>query len=83
MWIKFNNIMCLQLFMLFKTRVSKFWVMKTTNTYDFLHILSLIKIRPNMNFWREFDIFTYMSKYIFFLKFSQREWRKAYEQRLN
>ncbi len=24
--------------------------MKITNIYDFLHLLSLIKIRPNMNF---------------------------------
>ncbi len=36
--------------MLFSTRVLKFWVMKTTNIYDFLYFLSLIKIRPNMDF---------------------------------
>jgi hypothetical protein len=36
--------------MLFSTRVLEFWVMETTNIYDFLHFLSLIKIRPNMDF---------------------------------
>jgi hypothetical protein len=60
MWIEFSNIIFLQLFMLFNTRVSKFWVIKTTNIYDFLHILSLIKIRPNMNFGKVVGIFTYM-----------------------
>jgi hypothetical protein len=34
--------------------------METTNIYDFLHILNLIKIKPNMNFGRIFGIFTYM-----------------------
>jgi hypothetical protein len=32
------------------TRVLEFWVVKITNIYDFLHLLSLIKIRPNMDF---------------------------------
>jgi hypothetical protein len=36
--------------MLFSTKVLEFWVMETTNIYDFLHLLSLIKIRPNMDF---------------------------------
>jgi hypothetical protein len=31
------------------TRVLEFWVMETTNIYDYLHLLSLIKIRPNMD----------------------------------
>jgi len=35
--------------MLFNTRVLEFWVMETTNIYDFLHLLSLIKIKPNMD----------------------------------
>jgi len=50
MWIRFNNIMFLQLFMLFSIMVLKFWVIETTNIYDFLHLLSLIKIKPNMDF---------------------------------
>jgi len=36
--------------MLFNTRVLVIWVMKITNIYDFLHLLRLIKIRPNMDF---------------------------------
>jgi hypothetical protein len=35
--------------MLFNIRVLEFWVMEITNIYDFLHLLSLIKIRPNMD----------------------------------
>ncbi len=35
--------------MLFNTRVLEFWVMEIINIYDFLHLLSLIKIRLNMN----------------------------------
>jgi len=50
MWIRFINIMFLQLFMLFSTRVLEFWIMETTNIYDFLHLLSLIKIKPNLDF---------------------------------
>jgi hypothetical protein len=52
MWIRIINIMFLQLFMLFSTRVLQFWVMKITNIYDFVHLLSLIQIRPNMDFGR-------------------------------
>jgi hypothetical protein len=36
--------------MLFSTRVLEFLVMETTNIYDFLHLLNLIKIKPNMDF---------------------------------
>jgi hypothetical protein len=36
--------------MLFHTRVLEFWVVEITNIYDFLHLLSLIKIRPNIIF---------------------------------
>jgi len=57
--------------MLFSTRVLKFWVMKTTNIYDFLYFLSLIKIRP-YGFWGKFDICTYMPHYNFFF-FSLKE----------
>jgi hypothetical protein len=32
------------------TRVLEFWVMEITNIYDFLHLLSLIKIISNMDF---------------------------------
>jgi hypothetical protein len=35
--------------MLFNTRVLEFWVMEAIKIYDFLHLLSLIKIRPNMD----------------------------------
>jgi hypothetical protein len=42
----------LQLFMLFSTSVLEFWNMEKTNIYDFLHLLSLIKIKPNMDFGR-------------------------------
>ncbi len=39
--------------------------MEITNIYDFLHLLSLIKIRPNMDFGGGFGISTYMPQYIF------------------
>jgi hypothetical protein len=42
------------------TRVLQFWVMETTNITDFLHLLSLIKIRPNMDLGGGFGICTYM-----------------------
>jgi hypothetical protein len=52
--------------------------METTNIYDFLHLLSLIKIKPNMDFgggiWHNTFIFLFSS---------QREWRKAHKQRPN
>jgi hypothetical protein len=51
--------------MLFNTRVLEFWVMETTNIYNFLHLLSLIEIRPNRDFGRGFGICTYMPQYIF------------------
>jgi len=47
--------------------------METTNIYDFLHLLSLIKIKPNMDFGGGFGICTYVSQYIYFLNFSRRE----------
>jgi hypothetical protein len=43
--------------------------METTNIYDFLHLLSLIKNRLNMDFWGGFDICTYMPQYIFIFIF--------------
>jgi hypothetical protein len=46
--------------------------METTNIYDFFHLLGLIKIRPNMNFWGGFGICTYMPQYISF-SFSLKE----------
>jgi hypothetical protein len=36
--------------MLFSTKVLEFWAMETKTIYDFLNLLSLIKIKPNMNF---------------------------------
>jgi hypothetical protein len=70
MWIRFNNILFLQLFMLFTTRVLEFWIMETTNIYEFLHLLSLIRIKPNMDFGGEFGICTYMLQYILFFLLS-------------
>ncbi len=70
--------------MLLGIRVLEFWVMETTNIYNFLHLLSLIKIKPNMDFGGGFGICTYMSKYnFFFFFFSQRKWEKAHKQRPN
>jgi hypothetical protein len=59
--------------MLFSIRVLEFWVMEITNIYDFLHLLSLIKINPNMDFGGGFGISTYMSQYFFFFP-PQRQW---------
>ncbi len=36
--------------MLFSTKVLRFWIMEKTNIFNVLHILSLIKIKPNMDF---------------------------------
>jgi len=62
-------------------RVLEFWVMETTYIYDFLHLLSLITIKPNMDFFGRFSICTYMPQYIFKKKKFQREWRKDHKQR--
>jgi len=59
--------------MLFNTRVLEFWVMETTNIYDFLHLLSLIKIKPNMDLGGGVGICTYMTQYFFFSFFSLKE----------
>jgi len=65
--------------MLFNTRVLKFWVMETINIYDLLHLLSLIKIRPNMicggGGW--FGIWTYTSQYGFFPFFLSKRMEKG------
>ncbi len=47
------------------TRVLEFWVMEITNIYDFLHLLNLIKIKPNMDFGGGFDICIYMPQHIY------------------
>jgi hypothetical protein len=39
-----------RLFTLFSIKVFLFLIMETTNIYDFLHLLNLTKIRPNMDF---------------------------------
>jgi len=36
--------------MFFNAKVLEFKVMDTTNIYEFLHLLVLIKIKPNMDF---------------------------------
>jgi hypothetical protein len=60
--------------MLLNTKVLEFWVMDTTKIYDFLHLLSLIKIRPNMDFG---EILAFAHKchkaHSFFFFFSQGE----------
>jgi hypothetical protein len=71
MWIRFINIMFLQLFMLFSTRVLEFWIMETTNIYDFLHLLSLIKIKPNMEFEGNLTFAHTCHNTIFYFFFSQ------------
>jgi len=47
--------------------------METTNIYDFLYLLSLIKIKPNMDFGGGFGICTYMSQYNIFFFFFLKE----------
>jgi hypothetical protein len=59
--------------------VLKFWVMETTNIYDFFHLLGLSKIRPNMNFGGDLA-FAHICHNTFFFP-SQREWRNAHKQR--
>jgi hypothetical protein len=56
--------------------------METTNIYDFFAPFSLIKIRPNMDFGGNLS-FAHIchNTFSFFLFFSQREWRKAHQQR--
>jgi hypothetical protein len=49
--------------------------MEIINIYDFLHLLSLIKIRLNMNLGGGggFGICTYMPQYLFFSSFYLKE----------
>jgi hypothetical protein len=58
--------------------------MERTNTYDFLQLLSLIKIKLNMNFGEKmaFAHICYKTHPIFFL-FFQGKWQKACVDRLN
>jgi hypothetical protein len=60
--------------MLLNTKVLEFWVMETTNIYDFLHLLSLIKIRPNMDFGENlaFAHICHKTHSFFFLFLSRR-----------
>jgi hypothetical protein len=53
--------------------------MEIINIYDFLHLLSLIKIRYNMDFGRGFGICTYMPQYIFFSFFFSKRVEKSLE----
>jgi hypothetical protein len=75
--------MSLQLFMLFSIKVSKKSVMERTNIYDFLHLLNLIKIRPNMDFGGNLAFTHICTIHFFFFFFSQRDWRKVHIDRLN
>jgi hypothetical protein len=53
--------------------------MEITNIYDFLHLLNLIKIRPNMDFGGNlaFAHICHKTHLIFFF-FFQGEWKKAH-----
>jgi hypothetical protein len=52
--------------------------METTNIYDYLHLLNLIKIRPNMDWGGGgFGICTYMSEYFFFPPFLLKKVEKG------
>jgi hypothetical protein len=73
-----------------RTRVLKFWVMEMTNIYDFLHLLNLNKITPNMDCGEGRggggDLpFAHICHNTFFFPFffSQREWKKAHKQDQN
>ncbi len=59
--------------MLFNIRVLEFWVMETTNIYDFLHLLSLIKIIPNMNFERHLHIYAVIHFFLLFFSLESGE----------
>jgi hypothetical protein len=62
------------------SKVLEFWVMEITSIYDFLHLLNLIKNRPNIDFggggiWH---LHIYATILLFFS--FQREWRKTHKQ---
>jgi hypothetical protein len=64
--------------MLFNTRVLEIWVMKITNIYEFLHLLRIIKIKPNMDFGGNLALVHIFHKtHSIFFFFFQGEWRKA------
>ncbi len=54
-------------------RLLEFWVMETTNIYDFLHLLSLITIKPNMDFWGDFAFAHTCHNTFFIFYFSLKE----------
>jgi hypothetical protein len=51
--------------------------MQTTNIYDFLHLLSLIKIRPNMDFGGDLA-FAHICHNTFFFLFFFKESREKF-----
>ncbi len=51
--------------------------METTNIYDFLHLLSLIKIEPNMNFGRDLAFAHICHNTYFFPSFSLKRVEKG------
>ncbi len=70
--------------MLFNIKVLEFWVMETTNVYDFFHLLTLIKITPNMDFGENLSFAHICYKtHSFFFFFSQGKWRKVHIDRPN
>ncbi len=71
--------------MLFNTKVLEFWIMETTNICHFLHLLSLIKIRHNMNFGGNLAFAEYVTKHfnLFHVFSSQGEWRNTYVDKPN
>jgi len=47
--------------------------METTNIYDFLHLLSLITIKPNMDFWGDLGFAHICHNKFFIFYFSLKE----------
>jgi hypothetical protein len=63
--------------MLFGTRIFEFRDMETTIFLDFLQLLSLIKIKPNVGFGDKLR-FVHVSQDFFFFFFSQGKWGKVH-----
>jgi hypothetical protein len=64
--------------MLFSTRIFEFKDMETIIFLDFLHLLNLIKINPNVNFGGKLRFAHICHKAFFSFFFFQGEWGKAH-----
>jgi len=70
--------------MLPSTKVLEIWIMETKNIYDFLHLLSIIKIWPYMDFGGKLAFVRMWHKtHSFSSFFYQGEWKKARFDRPN